>query len=94
MRRINRFLIITVLSLLFVSGIFPNGLSLNGVGSRASAMGTAYIGLSDDLYEGMHSLGVISDDKITCYITIDGVFYFNTIGIIIMYFVFCDQYII
>ena len=48
MRRINRFLIITVLSLIFVSGIFPNGLSLNGVGSRASSMGTAYIGLSDD----------------------------------------------
>ncbi len=48
MRRINVYLVISVLALIFALGIFPNGLSLNGIGSRASSMGTAYIGLSDD----------------------------------------------
>lgn len=48
MRSIKRLLIISVLSLILVSGLFSNGLSLNGIGSRASSMGTAFIGLSDD----------------------------------------------
>ncbi|MEN8223179.1 MAG: outer membrane protein transport protein [Acidobacteriota bacterium] len=48
MRSINKFLIIIALTLILTTGAFSNGLSLNGIGSRASSMGTAYVGLSDD----------------------------------------------
>lgn len=72
MRRINRFFIISVLSLILTTGIFSNGLSLNGIGSRASAMGTAYVGLSDDwsaVFFNPAGLAQIEDTNISLFIT-------------------------
>lgn len=40
-------LILTLVPALYIT-LSANGLNLNGIGSRASSMGTAYIGLSDD----------------------------------------------
>ncbi|MCP5106994.1 MAG: hypothetical protein GY950_26655, partial [bacterium] len=48
MRHIFKALLISGLSLMLSIGLFANGLNLNGVGSKASSMGTAFIGLADD----------------------------------------------
>lgn len=46
----SRTLISTLLIvMMFAGGLFANGLSLNSVGTRAMAMGGAFVGLSDDL---------------------------------------------
>ncbi len=46
----TRTLISTVLVvMMFAGGVFANGLSLNSIGTRAMAMGGAFVGLSDDL---------------------------------------------
>jgi len=42
------FLSVVLFTIIFASGLFANGLSLNGIGSKASSMGTAFIGLADD----------------------------------------------
>ncbi len=47
MKNIKMFLIL-MLTISMACGLFANGLSLNGVGSKASGMGTAFIGLADD----------------------------------------------
>ncbi len=43
-----KLIIVLLLVVFMTSGLFANGLSLNGIGSKASAMGTAFIGLADD----------------------------------------------
>lgn len=43
-----KFFLILMLTISITCGLFANGLSLNGVGSKASGMGTAFIGLADD----------------------------------------------
>ena len=34
--------------LVLASGLFANGLNLNGLGARAASMGGAFVGLADD----------------------------------------------
>lgn len=48
MKNIFRVLFISGLSLIFTTCLFSNGLNLNSVGSKATAMGGAFIGLADD----------------------------------------------
>ncbi|MEN8153434.1 MAG: outer membrane protein transport protein [Acidobacteriota bacterium] len=48
MKNIFKAALLLILTFSLSAGLFSNGLSLNGIGSRASAMGTAYIGLADD----------------------------------------------
>ncbi len=48
MQKIFTALLITGLVLSLSTGLFGNGLNLNGIGSKGSAMGTAFIGLADD----------------------------------------------
>ena len=43
-----KLLLVVLLAVFMTCGLFANGLSLNGIGSKASAMGTAFIGLADD----------------------------------------------
>lgn len=48
MKKFSKISSISFLTLVFVVSLSANGLNLNSIGSRASAMGTAFIGLSDD----------------------------------------------
>ena len=72
MRSFHKTLIISVLSLALTAGLFSNGLSLNGVGSRASAMGTAYVGLADDwsaVFFNPAGLIQMKEDNLSLFIT-------------------------
>ena len=48
MKKLLKVLLFSTVTLLFSFSLFSNGLNLNSIGSRASSMGTAFIGLSDD----------------------------------------------
>lgn len=48
MRKTISTLLFSMLVLTLTSGLFANGLNLNSVGSKASSMGTAFVGLADD----------------------------------------------
>jgi long-chain fatty acid transport protein len=48
MKHLVRFLAISVLMIAMSLGLYSNGLNLNGNGSKAIAMGGAFIGLADD----------------------------------------------
>jgi len=48
MKKFTKFLSVFFLTLIFSFSLFSNGLNLNSVGSKSSAMGTAFIGLADD----------------------------------------------
>lgn len=48
MRKTIGTLCFLLLVVTLTSGLFANGLNLNGVGSKASSMGTAFVGLADD----------------------------------------------
>jgi len=48
MKKFSKVLLVSTLTLIFSISLFSNGLNLNSIGSRASAMGTAFIGLADD----------------------------------------------
>ena len=48
MKHSMKCLFIVLFSVVFSFSLFANGLNLNSIGSRASSMGTAFIGLSDD----------------------------------------------
>ena len=43
-----KFVMVVLVSLLLVSSVFANGLSLNSIGTRALGMGGAYVGLASD----------------------------------------------
>ena len=43
-----RLFLVAALALVLTSGLYGNGLNLNGFGARATAMGGAYVGLADD----------------------------------------------
>jgi len=72
MRSIHKILILSVLTLGLTAGLFSNGLSLNGVGSRASSMGTAYVGLADDwsaVFFNPAGLVQMKEDNLSLFIT-------------------------
>lgn len=48
MKTFSKFLWISTLSLILSVSLVANGLNLNSIGSKASGMGTAFIGLADD----------------------------------------------
>jgi long-chain fatty acid transport protein len=48
MKRMSRPIIILALAACLTTGLFANGLNLNGFGARATAMGGAFVGLADD----------------------------------------------
>lgn len=48
MKTTSRLLLIALLALGLTTGLSANGLNLNGFGSRATAMGGAYVGLAND----------------------------------------------
>jgi long-chain fatty acid transport protein len=48
MKTISKVLLISTLSLFLSVSLVANGLNLNSIGSKASGMGTAFIGLADD----------------------------------------------
>ena len=48
MKTISKVLWISTLSLILSVSLVANGLNLNSIGSKSSAMGTAFIGLADD----------------------------------------------
>jgi long-chain fatty acid transport protein len=48
MNKILKVLLVSVLTLGLTCGLYANGLNLNSIGSKASAMGTAGVGLADD----------------------------------------------
>jgi long-chain fatty acid transport protein len=48
MNKILKVLVVVGISIMVTGGLFANGLNLNGVGSKGSAMGTAGIGLAND----------------------------------------------
>ncbi|MCX6581555.1 MAG: outer membrane protein transport protein [Candidatus Aminicenantes bacterium] len=48
MKRLSKCLGIMVLAVTMTCGLYPNGLNLNGNGSKAIAMGGAFVGLADD----------------------------------------------
>jgi long-chain fatty acid transport protein len=48
MKKFSKVLLVSTLTLIFSISLFSNGLNLNSIGSRASSMGTAFIGLADD----------------------------------------------
>ncbi len=48
MKKFSKVLLVSTLTLIFSISLFSNGLNLNSIGSKASAMGTAFIGLADD----------------------------------------------
>ncbi len=63
--------IITILPFLYIS-VSANGLNLNGIGSRASGMGTAYIGLSDDfsaVFFNPAGLSQIEETSLSVFVT-------------------------
>ncbi|MCP5050562.1 MAG: hypothetical protein GY940_25585 [bacterium] len=41
-------LTLSFLLIMCTAGLFPNGLNFNSIGSKASSMGTAFVGLADD----------------------------------------------
>ena len=48
MKALVRFSLVLVLAAGLTTGLFANGLNLNGFGARASGMGGAFVGLADD----------------------------------------------
>jgi long-chain fatty acid transport protein len=48
MKTLSRLLLIAVMALGLTTGLFANGLNLNSNGSKAAAMGGAFVGLADD----------------------------------------------
>ncbi len=48
MKALIRFSLVLVLAAGLTTGLFANGLNLNGFGARATAMGGAFVGLADD----------------------------------------------
>jgi long-chain fatty acid transport protein len=48
MKALVRFSLVLVLAAGLTTGLFANGLNLNGFGARATAMGGAFVGLADD----------------------------------------------
>ena len=67
-------LITTVLlfSVLFVTSVFSNGLSLNSIGVKAGGMGGAFIGLADDysaIYWNPAGMSQITNPQLAAYYT-------------------------
>lgn len=48
MKKFMKLFSVVFVSLIFSFSLFSNGLNLNSIGSKSSAMGTAFIGLADD----------------------------------------------
>lgn len=68
------------------TGLFGNGLNLNGIGSKASAMGTCFIGLADDfsaVYFNPAGLTQMKESSLTAFLTDiipDGTYKFELLG--------------
>ncbi len=86
MRRIEKTLLISIMVVILAVGLFPNGLSLNGIGSRASSMGTAYIGLANDfsaVFFNPAGLVQMDEKNISLFVTDiipDGSYKFEMLG--------------
>ena len=50
MKTISRMFLIVALAVGLTTGLFANGLNMNGFGARAAAMGGAFVGLANDYY--------------------------------------------
>jgi len=48
MKRLSRLLLLVLLAVGLATGLFANGLNLNGTGAKSDAMGGAFIGLAND----------------------------------------------
>ncbi|MBP1769288.1 MAG: long-chain fatty acid transport protein, partial [Candidatus Aminicenantes bacterium] len=48
MKSIVRVSLVLALAAVLTTGLFANGLNLNGFGARAAAMGGAFVGLAND----------------------------------------------
>lgn len=72
MKNSLKVILISILTLSLSAGLFSNGLSLNGIGSRASAMGTAFIGLADDfsaVFFNPAGLTQMKDSSLSLFVT-------------------------
>lgn len=72
MQRFFAALLIAGLVLGLTTGLFGNGLNLNGVGSKASSMGTCFIGLADDfsaVFFNPAGLTQMKNPSLTLFIT-------------------------
>lgn len=72
MQRFFTALLIGGLVLGLTAGLFGNGLNLNGIGSKASAMGTCFIGLADDfsaVFFNPAGLTQMKNPSLTVFIT-------------------------
>ncbi len=72
MKKILKVLLISGLTLVLFTGLFSNGLNLNSIGSKASAMGTAFVGLADDfsaVFFNPAGLTQMEQATLTCFVT-------------------------
>ncbi len=72
MKKIFKVLMVSGLSLILCTGLFSNGLNLNSIGSKGSAMGTAGVGLADDfsaVYFNPAGLTQMKEANLTLFLT-------------------------